>query len=190
MFLDIVPGYLSRIEALILFHLVKPYNKKNSIGVEIGSLHGRSSIIISQSAPLAKLYCIDTWDDSTIQSEFDSLTIKKNNFPEHGVKNSLDLFKSYTRNFSNISYIQGHSPECVKDWKNSVDFIFLDAAHRNPDDRNNIDFWITKVKPGGLFIGHDYNHRQFPDVVENVQYLEKTLDQKPLIIKSLWAFKI
>lgn len=189
MFVDIVPGYLTHVEAFALFHLVKPYNKENSIGVEIGSLHGRSSTIIAQSIPLAKLYCIDTWNDFTIQNVVDSLTIKARNYPENGVKNSLDLFKSYTRNFSNILYIQGHSPTCVKDWKNSVDFIFLDANKTNPDNRNNIDFWITKVKPGGLFIGHDY-HRIYPDVVENVQYLEKTLNQKPFILASLWAFKI
>ena len=57
-----IPGYMTKEECDVLGTLFSRYNFENSIGVEIGSLHGRSSYEISRAIPLGKLYCIDGWD--------------------------------------------------------------------------------------------------------------------------------
>ena len=190
MFVNNIPGWLHDLEALILFKLTRPYNYQGSIGIEVGSLHGKSSSIMAQSIPLGTLYCIDIWDntdscDFTISEEI----IENRNFPRKGMKNSLDFFKQSTKDFTNIKTIQGSSPECVQDWKQPVDFVFLDATHTNPNDRDNIDFWLPRIKKGGKFIGHDLNSN-YPDVQENVKYLETLLNQKTFKVLSLWSFKV
>jgi hypothetical protein len=44
-----------------------------------------------------------------------------------------------------------------------LDFCFVDACHRYPTVREDLLEWAGKVRPGGLFAGHDYRreaHRQ------------------------------
>lgn len=39
------------------------------------------------------------------------------------------------------------------------DMVFLDGDHRYDEVRKDIAHWITKVKPGGVLAGHDYECR-------------------------------
>ena len=39
----------------------------------------------------------------------------------------------------------------------SVDFVFIDANHTYDAIRKDIDYWLPKIKPGGMLSGHDYN---------------------------------
>lgn len=190
MFTDIIPGWLAKVESLSLFDQTKPYNYRDCVGVEIGSLHGKSAAIIAQAIPLGTLYCIDLWDERDLYNgKFSDLIVEQHNLPRRGMRNSLELFREYTKNYNNIQAIKGTSPYCVKNWHQSVDFVFLDAGHTNPNDRDNIDFWLLKIKPGGLLIGHDLKP-QLPDVQKNVKYLSNLLNQDPVIVKTLWSFKI
>ena len=188
-----IPGYMSGSQPKILFDLVKDYNNINCIGVEIGSLFGRSSSVLAQAIPDGKLYCIDPWENNKIDDQgFSEEYIAINNFPKTGMVSNLEIFKEYTKKFTNIIPIQGFSPQCCSTFNFSVDFVFLDALHCNPSDRDNIDFWLPKIKSRGLFIGHDYNNN-FLDVLENVQYLETKLNKKVTTSVgngSLWWFQI
>jgi GR25 family glycosyltransferase involved in LPS biosynthesis len=40
----------------------------------------------------------------------------------------------------------------------SLDFVFLDARHTFEDVRQDLAAWWPKLRPGGLFAGHDYAH--------------------------------
>ena len=78
----------------------------------------------------------------------------------------------------------------MKFWTDQIDLFFLDASHSNPWDRDNIDFWVPKIKSGGVIIGHDlYDNDYFPDIRANVKYLEEKLNQKVLTFPggSIWA---
>ena len=59
----------------------------------------------------------------------------------------------------------------------SIDVFFNDAAHYNPNDWKNIEYFRKYIKPGGLLMGHDYQVKQFPDVAVNVRRLERELNQ-------------
>ena len=47
--------------------------------------------------------------------------------------------------------------ESVED--QSLDFVFLDASHDFDSVRDDILAWRSKVRPGGIMCGHDYDGR-------------------------------
>lgn len=49
----------------------------------------------------------------------------------------------------------------------SVDFVFIDAGHSEKAVTDDIAAWRSKVKPGGLLLGHDYCDK-FPGVAQAV----------------------
>lgn len=187
-----VPGLFSKHEQIEIIKLLYKYNYPDCVGVEVGSLHGRSSYAISVAISKGKLYCIDLWNGNESYPDIDD-GIKNNNLPPTKMFNTVDVFLENVKDRNNIIPIQGSSPNCVSDWTLPIDFIFLDGAHANPIDRNNIDFWLPKIKPGGTFLGHDWNaDRKFPDVNLNVEYMEDLLKQKVTVIPltSLWYFTL
>jgi hypothetical protein len=50
----------------------------------------------------------------------------------------------------------------------TCDFVFIDADHRYEAICKDIDIWLPKIRDGGMMIGHDYNVRDFPGVVQAV----------------------
>lgn len=113
------------------------------------------------------------------------------NYPKKGTVNTIEFFLENTKVCDNITAIQGHSPQVTVNWVQPIDFLFLDAEHSNPNDRENIDFWLPKIKNNGCIVGHDYS-KNFPDVIENVKFLEEKLSQKVQTFfgTSIWKFDI
>ncbi|MCZ2344462.1 MAG: class I SAM-dependent methyltransferase [Bacteroidales bacterium] len=42
----------------------------------------------------------------------------------------------------------------------SLDFVFLDADHTYPAVQADLQAWWPKIRPGGVFVGHDYQGRR------------------------------
>lgn len=189
-----IPGWFSGPHQIETIKLLCKYNQPDCVGVEVGCLHGRSSYAISVAIHKGTLYCIDIWDSKdSHDTSFDNEMITNNYLPPLGSFNTKETFLKNTKSRKNIVAIHGPSPEIVKDWTDPIDFIFLDASHHNPNDRDNIDFWLPKIKPGGTFLGHDwYDRKVFPDVNLNVEYMEDLLKQKVTIISgtSMWYFTL
>jgi len=209
-----IPGFFSITEQTEIIKLLSKYNYTDCVGVEVGCWHGRSSIAISIAINKGTLYCIDKWDgNGSYQQRFIKnhntimgVRAEEHNLPDPHSHNTLETFLKYTESQKNIIPICGSSPQIVQDWSKPIDFIFLDASHINPNDRDNIDFWLPKIKPGGTFSGHDFykNARRrhslgrspkdggCPDVNLNVEYMEDFLKQKVTIIPntSIWYFTL
>ncbi len=164
-----IEGFLAEPQPTILHECAAKYNTVDSTLVEVGSWTGRSSVAIASAVPNATLYCVDPWTESWVQRDW----------------------KLNTSSWTNIRAVQGHSPDCVGSWADSVNFVFLDASHINPNDWANCLFWLTRIQSGGMFMGHDYSN-EFPDVMANVNKLSAMLKRKPVFWKgtSLWAFNV
>ena len=196
--MNLIPGWMTRTECMILRELFSPYNSENCVGVEVGSFLGRSSWEISNSISLGKLYCIDKWDDWVFIKEDKNYNNKV--LPDSGTKGNLTNFLKNTRGCNNIITIQAACPNAIVDWNQQIDFLFLDAAHTNPSDREWIDYWLPKIKPGGILAGHDFdmsNTNRYPDIHANIRYLQTLLNKKVNITRtvtqtetSIWYFDI
>jgi hypothetical protein len=77
------------------------------------------------------------------------------------------------------------SPYDLSWWTEPVDFFFEDATHSNPVLRDNFDFWVPRVKQGGLIAGHDYNP-YWAEVVQEVDQLRSRLGAELTVRGTVW----
>ena len=113
----------------------------NGIGVEVGVETGMFSDILLKNSKLKTLISVDKWRSS-----------KKDKIEE--MYKSLRLLEKY----GNRSVcIRGTSVEVAKFFRDEfLDFAYIDANHAEKFIRNDLRCWWPKLKPGGLFAGHDY----------------------------------
>ena len=133
--------------------IVKKYSN-NSHFVEVGVWKGMSAcfmaVEIINSGKNIKFDCIYTWEYVESQNE-----IKESDF-----NNLFDIFK---RNIepvkNNINIIKSISWEGAINYEdNSLDFVFIDAAHDYESVKKDLNAWYPKVKTGGTIAGHDYHY--------------------------------
>ena len=147
-------------QTLELEHLDEIISKISAGGivVEIGSLYGRSAYCLAKSNPGITLYCIDYFNVNLVAIP-----------PYHA---SRQTFQYFTKDCPNIVPVQLLPEQVMPRRLTMVDMVFIDAVHRNPRDWEFIDFWLPKIKPGGILCGHDCSPA-WPDVIVNAARLEE-----------------
>jgi hypothetical protein len=132
-----------------LINLCKEFLTKNMIGVEIGAFRGASSEVLSYFSK--KLTCIDPW----------SLAQQKRDYKEIEISLSIKAelaFDEVLRKCGNISKLKLFSDEAINLFdENSLDYVYIDAAHDSRNFELDYNLWRTKVKIGGYVCGHDYD---------------------------------
>lgn len=132
----------------------------NSHFVEVGSWKGRSScylaVEIENSGKLIKLDCIDTFEGSEEHLDPNSDAF------EPLLQDRNGLYKEFLKNIQPVRHIimpikmsSLDAAELYSD--NSLDFVFIDAAHDYENVRADILAWKNKVRVGGILAGHDYS---------------------------------
>jgi len=141
---------------------------KGGVVVETGSLFGRSSYVWAMNIdPTAKVYCIDPWKREHWIVE---LVEKRQNVE---MPFSIEAHEFYTKECRNITRIQGYSPDVVETWWSTpIDLYFDDSDHNEPGLSRNWDFWVPRVKPGGIICGDEY-YPDYPDVLAKIRAYEK-----------------
>ena len=145
---------------IIETHLV---NKKKLILVEIGVARGATSLYTINSLK----NCIDSYF---------GIDPYKSNYDK------TDIVSSYNQDLMDNCYL--YVLDKVRDPKfkllrltsenasnlfsdQSIDAIFIDGDHTYEGVTNDINFWKSKIKKGGIIMGDDYN--TFSDVKKAVQ---------------------
>lgn len=136
-----IPTYTNADELFKLYDLAKSLGVA-SIGVEIGSYTGASSLMIGKGLNSeSKLYCVDTWEN-------DAMT--------EGNWNSYNDFKINTHQISDkIVAIKSNSIDAAKNFNDKIDFLFIDGDHSYEGVKADADVWFEKLKSGGILIMHD-----------------------------------
>lgn len=187
-----IPGATTDRELDVIYEWARTLHE-NGVIVELGSLFGRTAMaFVEGSHPSTKIYCIDYFDT------FVNTSTKMNEAPGGefwNIGQTYDKEAEFTKNMQGCSNVIPLKLEAehnkVYPYEGElIDILFLDCAHRNPDDLMNIMYYKKFLKPGGLICGHDYNEG-FPDVITNVRVLEKMYGTKAMLYKhgNLWAIR-
>jgi predicted O-methyltransferase YrrM len=135
-----------------LYSMVVEKFSTNSHFVEVGVWKGMSAaymaVEIINSGKNIKFDCVDNWEYIEEQKE-----IPENMFE--------GLYETFLKNIEPVKHIitpvRELSWDGAKHYEdNSLDFIFIDAAHDYESVKKDINAWFPKLKKEGIIAGHDY----------------------------------
>jgi len=136
--------------------------------VEIGSWLGRSIIYLAQRLQDigkhgVKLVCVDTWEGEKNQPSHIDIV------EAHGGS----ILKQFLANIKAakvdgmIKTICQDSAEAKSAFAdNSIDGVWIDAAHDYDSVAKDLEAWYPKVKPDGIFSGHDWTWHEVAKAVK------------------------
>jgi predicted O-methyltransferase YrrM len=145
----------------------------NSHFVEVGVWKGMSAcymaVEILNSEKKIKFDCVDTWDFVETSKEI-SKTQCENLFEIF--KKNIEPVKDY------IGIVKSLSWDGAKFYNDeSLDFVFIDAAHDYESVTKDINAWFPKVKIGGIISGHDYRYNMGVYPAVNDFFKDKQIHQ-------------
>jgi len=120
--------------------------------VEVGVWKGRGAAYMAteiiNSGKKIKFDCVDNWEYSDLQKDI----------PENLYENLYETFLENVKPVKHmINPIKLLSHDASKLYENnSLDFVFIDAAHDYENVKRDIESWLPKIKVGGILAGHDY----------------------------------
>lgn len=123
-------------------------NLKDPVGLEIGLAEGFTTRFLMESNDTLTLYGVDPY--------INYIDWNGNNLNER--ENVYQQFLENTKQFGDrIKLIRKFSDDAVSDIEDeSLDFIFIDGLHTYDQVTKDMTNYYSKVKPGGIFSGHDY----------------------------------
>ena len=160
--------------------------------VEVGSWRGRSAaymaVEIVNSQKKIHFDCVDTFDGSEEHLDPNSIWY----VPEL-VEDKDYIFKEFHKNIEPVRMVvNAHrttSLEGSKKYENeSLDFVFIDAAHDYENVLLDIQNWFPKVKKGGVIAGHDITYHEVQRAVSEYS-LENGIEIQVNFDEDIWFYK-
>jgi predicted O-methyltransferase YrrM len=111
--------------------------------VEIGSHHGRSTIVLAAAkAPGVHLLAVDPYDEARWGGGRDAIDTFQGNLRAAGVQNDLTLARKY-------------GAEAGREWTGGpVGLLFVDGAHDYPTV-SDLSAWLPHLSPNATILMHD-----------------------------------
>lgn len=131
--------------ALLIQHLPRGIRM-----AEVGCYSGESAEMFFQIGQIDNFIACDIWtgDAEICEPVFDARLVP------------------YSDRIRKLKMTSAEGADLIPD--QSLDFVYIDAAHDYRNVAIDIDAWLPKVKPGGMIGGHDYNHKKYPGLVQAV----------------------
>jgi predicted O-methyltransferase YrrM len=153
-----IEGWLSDAEAFALYRVARACGAP-IVGVEIGSWHGKSSVMIGgamRDGGGGALYAIDPYEGA---GGYSALKVVS--------QPATDYLDRFQQNIAAaglgeiVRPMRGYSYDIVKKWTTPTDLLFIDGDHDYGAVRRDFEDWSPHLKPGGITVFHDTNG-QFP----------------------------
>jgi hypothetical protein len=146
-----VDGWLTPEQARRLWDRARPLPPGSAI-VEIGSFHGRSTIILALAPAVnVELVAIDP------HAGGDRLPQTTRPEPDMGQEDFVAFHANLRRAGveSQVRHLRLRSLEALHAVEGPVDLLFIDGAHRYRHVRADIERWGSRVAVGGTLLLHD-----------------------------------
>jgi predicted O-methyltransferase YrrM len=144
--------------------------------LEVGSYRGLSAWGMAITA--RSLTCVDTFKACSNGQR------QENEFT------TLEAFTRATRRYSpSHIYVLPVASQVAAQVSDigTFDMIFLDAMHTYEDVRDDIYRWRPRLRPGGVFVMHDYGHDDFPGVKQAADEIFGPPDPDTTLVTLRWV---
>lgn len=123
----------------------------NGIGIELGVLRGDYSVCLLENSQLDLLISVDAWC-----------------YPGFSAEDERHSAIERLKKFGSRSVILHAKFEEVLDFfpDGLFDFIYIDGFHSLAAVTKDLADWWPKLRPGGVFAGHDYSPFKSSAIVE------------------------
>lgn len=141
--------------------------QNGSVFVELGVFKGKSAaymgVEILNSGKKIEFYAVDHFKGSP--EHVNDAAVKGNSLKEECYQNLLPVMGI-------VRMLPVSSVDAARMFEDeSIDFIYIDAAHEYEDVKKDMELWFPKVKKGGVFAGDDYGILNHPGVKQAVDEL-------------------
>ena len=151
----------------VLLDLVSGQVGKPERGAEIGVAAGDTSALLLREFPSLTLCMVDYWHAFDRGSAYWKSGDRRARMAEHEHEARCQAAKEATAFAGSravmLRLMSGDAALKIND--GSLDFVFVDASHAYADVWLDLRAWWPKLKPGGLFCGHDYTNPRDADGV-------------------------
>lgn len=107
------------------------------VGAEVGVFGGYFSEVLCKAMPRLQLLCVDVWGWGKYQRAEDE---------------ARERLKPY-----DTTIVKAYSVDAARDVPDeSLDFVYIDAAHDYENVKIDINVWAPKVRVGGIIAGDDF----------------------------------
>lgn len=135
-------------------YLLQNYDHKDLVGVEIGTQDGYNAKVMMLVLPMKQLFCIDPYEDYVEDMGSYKKTNKVGNNVFENAQSYLGMFGS------RVSFYRNYSDSVSNKFEDkSLDFVYIDGNHSQEYVKKDIEFYLPKVKSGGILGGHDFGSR-------------------------------
>lgn len=145
--------------------------------LEVGAFMGLSAWGMAQSAK--SVTSVDTFRAHTDgQRQSDDIT-------------TLAAYQKAVERFDNVKFpYVGTSEQAWRvDDRIQFDMIFIDAMHDYENVKADIARWWPRVRAGGVFVGHDYRHADFPGVEQAFDEVFGPAPEGTTVVTLRWIEK-
>lgn len=156
-----------------------------AIGAEVGVYDGGMSKALFKLIPGLRLFMVDRWTEYTADQVAGDPGAR---MPKIGRKiwkaikaQAVAAVAGYPATILKMDSVEAAGK--IED--GSLDFVFIDGDHSYDGCKRDIEAWLSKVKPGGWLMGHDYTIR--PGVKRAVDELGMVVE---LDRDKVWAVKL
>ena len=129
------------------------------IGAEVGVWQAEYAIVLlNNNSTIKTLHLIDPWTAVGMT--------RTTTTGDEAFNKAIDNLESYKGRYV---IHKGLSKDIHDEFEDrTLDFLYLDASHDYDNVKQDLNWWVPKVKKGGLFFGHDYNNRGYKKVKKAV----------------------
>ena len=132
--------------------LLKDLN--NLVCLEIGVERGGSAYNILKNCDVKMMYLLDPYlpyTDYSTNHLCDAECQIQNKF----------ICSELLREFNNFQFVEKKSDDALSMFQDETfDYIFIDGLHTYEQCIMDVENYYSKLKPGGLFSGHDFNYSE------------------------------
>jgi len=173
-----IDGWMSETDLQFLYEEALKVPEDGVI-VELGSWLGRSTAAIIMGAKTRNIFSVDTWQGCGLEL----LSAKDRAYVLESFRYNMMTFTGFVPTIYNRT-----TDEASRNFtRKSIDLLFLDGDHLQPQVYRDLVTWLPKMKDNGIFAGHDWSN---PNVRRAFHSVFSSVKQPELSDGDIWRIDI